>query len=65
MNSISRYVFPMLVTIVFSVTIASCGLLKGGSAEYEKSTVDEPLQTPKDLQDPNRDAALIVPEEES
>ncbi|MBN4050620.1 hypothetical protein JYU13_00780 [Gammaproteobacteria bacterium AH-315-M22] len=53
----------MIIVGFFAVTVASCGLLKSDGAEYAKSTTDIPLQVPKDLQEPNRDSALIVPEE--
>jgi len=63
MISISRYFFRIIAIGFFAVTVTSCGLLKSDGAEYAKSTTDIPLQVPKDLQEPNRDTALIVPEE--
>ncbi|MBL4850727.1 MAG: hypothetical protein JKY90_00365 [Gammaproteobacteria bacterium] len=60
---INRYFFRIVTIGFFAATITSCGLLKSDGAEYGKSTSNVPLQVPKDLQEPNRDAALIVPEE--
>ncbi|MBN4078967.1 hypothetical protein JYT96_03100 [Gammaproteobacteria bacterium AH-315-C21] len=63
MSSISRYFFSVVFAGFLVATIASCGLLKGGKAPYEKSTVDAPLKLPEGLQEPNHDAGFNVPEE--
>lgn len=62
MIPINSYFFRIVVIGFFAIMVASCGLLKSDGAEYAKSTSDIPLQVPKDLQEPNRDSALIVPE---
>ena len=61
MIAISRYAFYIVVMGFLLATVVSCGLLKSSGAEYQKSTNDIPLQVPKGLAEPNRDAALIVP----
>ncbi len=62
MKSISRYLSRVLIVGSLVLPMISCSLLKGSGAEYEKSTVDIPLRLPKGLSEPDRDAALIVPE---
>lgn len=50
-----------LAALVISL-FAGCGLLKGGGAEYHKSSKDIPLEVPSDLKPPRHDGALKVPE---